>query len=454
MATTKIWSIRGDVGHVLRYVQDENKTEPGRQPDTLDAVLSYVGRGDKTDAQQFVTGINCTPDVARTEMMAVKRHFSKTDGIVAFHGYQSFAPGEVTPELAHEIGVQLANELWGAKYQVVVATHLDKEHHIHNHFALNSVSFVDSKKFHSDAKFLHRLQETSDRLCREHGLSVIENPRRGGTRHHAEYAAQKKGQPTWRSLIQSDIDRAIAASMTEQQFFHTLKAMGYEYRIGQDISVRPPGKERFFRLERNLGADYSLPQIRRRLGKNPPQVKTTVLQVIPVRRHYKLQGKYPRKKKSRLRRLYYYYCYRLGVFKKQPQSTAKMHFLLREDLRNLDKYTQEIKLLHTHRIDTDVQLSAFQEEKQQTLDSLVQQRKQLRNQLRRTTDEAKAETIKQHISELTKAITATRREVKLCSDIQERSIQMTEKLKIIHQDGRDNTKRKEENSRGYQWSGR
>lgn len=454
MATTKIWSIRGDVGHVLRYVQDENKTEPGRQPDTLDAVLSYVGRGDKTNAQQFVSGINCAPDVARTEMMAVKRHFSKTDGIVAFHGYQSFAPGEVTPELAHEIGVQLANELWGTTYQVVIATHLDKEHHIHNHFALNSVSFVDGKKFHSDAKFLHRLQETSDRLCREHGLSVIETPKRGGTRHYAEYAAQKKGQPTWRSLIQSDVDRAIAASMTEQQFFNAMKSMGYEYKLGQDISVRPPGKERFFRLERNLGSNYSLHQIRHRLGKNPPQVKATVPQTIPVRRHYKLRGKYPKKRKSSLRRLYYYYCYRLGVFKKHPQSTAKMHFLLREDLRNLDKYTQEIKLLHTYRIDTDVQLSAFQAEKQRTLDSLVQQRKHLRNQLRRTTDEAKAETVKQNISELTRAITATRREVKLCSDIQERSIQMTEKLKIIRQEERDNTKRKEENNRGYQWSGR
>lgn len=454
MATTKIWSIRGDVGHVLRYVQDENKTEPGRQPDILDAVLSYVGRGDKTDTQQFVSGINCAPDVARTEMMAVKRHFSKTDGIVAFHGYQSFAPGEVTPALAHEIGVQLANELWGAKYQVVVATHLDKEHHIHNHFALNSVSFVDGKKFHSDAKFLHRLQETSDRLCREHGLSVIENPKRGGTRHHAEYAAEKKGQPTWRSLIQSDIDRAITASMTEQQFFIALKSMGYEYKIGQDISVRPPGKERFFRLERNLGADYSIAQIRRCLGKNPPQARSTVPQVMPVRRHYKLRGKYPKKRTSSLRRLYYYYCYRLGVFKKYPQSTAKMHFLLREDLRNLDKYTQEIKLLHTYRIDTDVQLSAFQEEKQQTLESLMDQRNKLRNLLRRTTDEARAETVRQNVSELTSAIAIARREVKLCSDIQERSIQMAEKLKIIHRDERENTKRKEENSRGYQWSGR
>lgn len=275
---------------------------------------------------------------------------------------------------------------------------------------------------------------------------MIENPKRGGTRHYAEYAAQKKSQPTWRSLIQSDIDRAIAVSQTEQQFFLALKSMGYEYKLGQDISVRPPGKERFFRLERNLGSNYSLHQIRHRLGKNPPQVKATVPQTSPVRRHYKLRGKYPKKRTSSLRRLYYYYCYRLGVFKKHPQSTAKMHFLLREDLHNLDKYTREIKLLHTYRIDTDVQLSAFQEEKQQTLESLMDQRNKLRNQLRRTTDEIQIEAIKQNISEFTKAINVARREVRLCRDIQQRSVQMTDKLKIIQQDERDNTKRKEENN--------
>ncbi len=454
MATTKIWSIRGDVGHVLRYVQDENKTEPGRQPDTLDAVLSYVGRGDKTDAQQFVSGINCAPDCAKLEMMAVKRHFAKTDGRIAYHAYQSFATGEVTPEQAHEIGLQLANELWGDRFQVVVATHLDKASHIHNHFVLNSVSFLDGKRFHSDAKFLHRMQDVSDRLCQEHGLSVIENPKRGSTRHHAEYAAEKKGVPTWRSLIQSDIDQAITASMTEQQFFHAPKSMGYEIKLGQDITVRPPGKERFFRLQRNLGPEYSLPQIRLRLGRNLPRKQTDIPQKLPVRRHYRLKGTLSRKRTTSFRRLYYYYCYRLGVFKKHPQSTSKMHFLLREDLRNLDKYTQEIKLLHTYRIDTDVQLSAFQEKKQETLDRLMYQRKHLRNQLRRTTDEIQIEAIKQNISELTKAISEARREVKLCSGIQERSIQMAEKLKIIHQDERENTSRKEENSRGYQWSGR
>lgn len=429
MATTKIWPIKGDVGHVLRYVQNE----------------------DKTDDRQFVSGINCAPDMARQEMNAVKRQFGKTGGRVAYHAYQSFAPGEVTPEQAHQIGVQLANELWGERFQVVIATHLDREH-LHSHFVINSVSFVNGKRFHSNARFLRRMREISDRLCREYGLSVIEHPKQGGTLHHAEINAAKQGHPTWRSLIQSDIDRVIAASQTERQFFDALAAMHYAYKIGKDISVRPPGKKRFFRLQRNLGDAYSLPEIRGRLGRNPPQRRQTLALPLSVKKHYRLRGKLPQRQRSHLRRMYLYYCYRLGVFQKHPQSTAKMHFLLREDLRNLDKYTQEIKLLHTYRLDTDVQLSAFQGQKQQQMEGLIRQRQALRNKLRRTTEPIQIESLKGEISNLSKQISAIRREVRLCNDIQQRSIQMAEKLKIIHRD--EQMQRREELQHGHQRAGR
>ena len=250
MATTKIWPTKGHLASVLKYIVNEQKT----------------------DAKTYVSGLNCFPDTAAAEMNAVKKHFGKTGGRVAYHAYQSFAPGEVTPAQAHQIGVQLANELWGERFQVVIATHLDRGH-LHNHFVLNSVSFGDGKRFHPDAAFLHRLRDVSDRLCREYGLSIIEHPQQGATRHHGEIAAEKRGAPTWRSLIQSDIDHAIAVSQTEQQFFHALKAMGYAYKTGQDLSVRPPGKERFFRLKRNLGEQYSMSEIRKRLGRSLPAKK-------------------------------------------------------------------------------------------------------------------------------------------------------------------------------------
>ena len=456
MATTKIWPIKRQLGYVLNYIKNEEKTEPANQTDSLGSVLDYVGKGEKTDAQRFVTGINCAPDTAWEDMTAEKRRFGKTDGTMAFHAYQSFAPGEVTPEQAHQIGVQLANELWGNRFQVVVATHLDKETHIHNHFVVNSVSFVDGRRFHSDAKFLHRMREVSDRLCRENSLSVVQNPKQGKTKHYAEYKAEQEGRPTWRTTIKADIDRALAASMTDRQFFDTLRRMGYDYKIGQDISVRPPGKERYFRLARNLGDDYTLENIRRRLGLTIPQKRQTPPQnespPLPVRRHYRLKGTLPKRKKSHLRRMYLYYCYRLGVFKKHPQSPARMHFLLREDLKNLNKYTEEIKLLHTYHIDTDVQLLSFQTERKENMDALIGQREKLPNRLRPMTDEPQAEAIRQEVHAMTKEIGIIRREVKLCDDIISRLSEIARKLEIIRQE--ESERRKEEMQYGYQRTGR
>lgn len=425
MATTKIWPTKGHLASVLKYIVNEQKT----------------------DAKTYVSGLNCFPDTAAAEMNAVKKHFGKTGGRVAYHAYQSFAPGEVTPAQAHQIGVQLANELWGGRFQVVVATHLDRGH-LHNHFVLNSVSFLDGKHFHSDAAFLHRLRDVSDRLCREYGLSVIEHPQQGATRHHGEIAAEKRGAPTWRSLIQSDIDHAIAVSQTEQQFFHALKAMGYAYKTGQDLSVRPPGKERFFRLKRNLGEQYSIPEIRKRLGRSLPAKKQTVTTV--PRKHYRLRGTLPKHNKPHLRRLYLYYCYRLGVFQKHPQSSRKMHFLLREDLHHLNNYTQEIRLLHTYHLDTDVQLSAFLKRREGEIKVLTRQRNRLYTQRHRETKPEKAAAIQLEIDRLTSEMKPLRREVRLCKQIQTRSIHMTETLEKIQTTTQD----KEVQPHGYQRTGR
>ena len=452
MATTKIWRIKRQLGYVLRYAANEEKTEVGGQYDPLNSALGYVTQEGKTEKNRLVTGINCTPDTAQETMTATKQKYGKMDGTIAFHAYQSFAPGEVTPEQAHQIGIQLATELWGDRFEVLVATHVDKISHIHTHFVINSVSFVDGSRFHSDAKFLHRMRSVSDRICAERGLSVGQNPQPGRTKHYAEYSAEKAGKPTWRGTIKVDIDKAIAESYTDRQFFDALRRMGYEYKIGQDISVRPPGKERFFRLARNLGDDYTLENIRHRLGKTRLVDKPIIPQARPVKRHYCLRGSLPKSRKSHLRRMYLYYCYRLGVFKKHPQSPARMHFLLREDLKDLDKYTREIRLLHTYRIDTDVQLLSFQEEKQQELDRLSEQRRILRNKLRSMKDPAETETTKKQIEQLTNTIARMRKEIRLCDDIYTRSAEIARKLEIVHKDEAEH--RKEELQHGYQRTSR
>lgn len=182
MATTAIWKVKGSLGRVVDYAANPDKTIfTAEEMQGLRDVMDYMTQDYKTEEQRYVSGVNCIPEIARDEMMMVKRQFGKEGGIVAFHGYQSFAPGEVTPEQAHAIGVELARRLWGDKFQVVVATHLDREH-IHNHFVLNSVSFVDGKKF-NDCKATYALmRRTSDKLCRGHGLIRYRSP--GAGPHH------------------------------------------------------------------------------------------------------------------------------------------------------------------------------------------------------------------------------------------------------------------------------
>ena len=152
MAVTSIWRVKGWLGKVVIYIENPEKTTnpeyyqsdaiTDRQYQGLEDVISYAVNSDKTQQatedtdimERYVSGVNCNPSTAREEMLAVKKHFGKEDGTIAYHGYQSFAPGEATPELAHKIGVELAQRLWGERYQVVVATHLDKSNHLHNHF--------------------------------------------------------------------------------------------------------------------------------------------------------------------------------------------------------------------------------------------------------------------------------------------------------------------------------
>ena len=175
-------------------------------------------------------------------------------------------------EMAHEIGLKLAKALWGEKYQVLVATHLDKSNHLHNHFVVNTVSFIDGIKYHRTEKDYYDMQRESDRLCREYGLSVIEHPQRGKSKHYGEWRAEQEGRPTYLSLIKADVDAAIRQSMTERQFFYHLRQMGYDIKVGKDITVRAPGRDSGRKLMRNLGEAYSLENIRRRiLAQRRPQ---------------------------------------------------------------------------------------------------------------------------------------------------------------------------------------
>ena len=450
MAVTSIWRVNGWLGKVVVYVENpdkttnpefyENRDMPERDCQDLDEVISYAVSSHKTqqvneeldNLERFVSGINCNPSTAREEMMAVKKRFGKEDGTIAYHGYQSF-------------GVELARRLWGERYQVVVATHLDKANHLHNHFVLNTVSFVDGKKYFRSAKDYHDLQATSDALCREYGLSVIEHPQPGKGKHYGEWRAEQEQRPTWRGIVRSDVDEVIRQSMTEQQFFENLHRKGYEVKVGKDISVRPPGKERFVRLARNFGEGYTLDGIRRRILEQSRAVRP-LPEPAPKRKHYRVSGNWQtRKKVTGFRALYFHYCYLLGVFPQQKkQNRKRLHFLLREDLIKLDAITQEARLLAEHRIDTAQQLSSYQGELESRIAAVSDERKQLYRKQRTVavkSDEAASAEVSAAIAMLSRELSQLRREVKLCSDIAARSGILPERIQKVRED--ENHQRKE-----------
>ena len=173
MATTSLWHIEGRLKDLIDYVENPEKTT-AKTPKLQDLynVFSYVQRPEATQKGEYVTALNCLKETALRQMILTKKRYGKTDGYIAWHGYQSFRPEEVTPQLAHEIGVKLAKEMWGDRFEIIVTTHLDKEH-IHCHFCFNSVSFRDGGKYNYSKAERKRMMEISDRLCREYGLSVM-----------------------------------------------------------------------------------------------------------------------------------------------------------------------------------------------------------------------------------------------------------------------------------------
>ncbi len=475
MAVTSIWSVKGWLGKVVIYVENPDKTMnpeaaklPGleeRDAQGLSDVIAYAVSEEKTrqeerkkhdnDAevisdekekimQQYVSGVNCTPATARSEMMAVKRRYGKDGGIMAFHGYQSFAPGECTPAMAHEIGVRMAEELWGSRFQILVATHLDKAHHLHNHFVVNSVSFADGKRYHRTNQDYRDMRSVSDRLCREYSLSVIESPKQGKAKHYAEWKAEGEGKPTYRSMVKSDVDKAIARARTERQFFHYLKEMGYSIKFGKDITVCPQGRERGLKLARNFGEGYAIDSIRRRIltqDMEKPRARQPEIRTRTI----KVQGNLRQTRKvGGLRGLYLRYCYELGILPKNrpPISPEQVPMLFWEDLRKLDTVSKETRLLCRCHIDTAEQLFSLRESLQKQMEELSGKRKHLRCKARSIKNEEKLSEAKEEISSLTEQIGELRKEVRLCDGIAARSGVVKEKLgkarqeKIKEKEGR------------------
>lgn len=440
MAVCEIWDVRGRLDHPIDYAENPEKTaNPKYTEADLQAmvdVMEYATNKDKTEQRYFVTGVNCDPTTARDEMMITKAQWNDESEIVCYHGFQSFKHGEVTPEQAHEVGVKLAQKMWGDRFQVIVATHLNTDC-LHNHFVVNSVSFTDGRHYHDNKANLRLLRQRSDELCREYALSVIEHPN-GKKKPYALYQAEKSGMPTRDNVTRQAVDEAISKSFTLKDFDRIMAEMGYRVSFDPNRkywTVIGKGWKRPKRLYK-LGEEYTNERIMERITENSYAVKfsrfTEQQRTVKV---FRFKGSLTGAKKiGGLRGLYLHYCYKLGILpKNKKQNYARLHYLLKDDLMKMEAITQETRLLCRNRIDTVEQLLSYKGSLETEKTDLLQKRKELYSISRKTGGEEK-EAIRSQLSDLSKRLSVIRKEVRLCESIEARNAALKEKLSTIRAD--------------------
>ena len=409
MATTKIWDVKSHLSQLIAYVANVEKTIEKFDDETLKALITYGIDDLKTEERKLVTPINCTVDNAPTEMARLNSMSKSKSDTVAYHAYQSFARGEVDAETAHQIGIKLANELWGDKdFLVVVATHVNTGT-IHTHFAIGATS-RDFVRYNDCTTTYLKMREVSDRLCLEYGLSVIKNPQRGKSRHIGEIKAEQEGRLTKRAIIRRDMDIAIKHSLRIQEFYNLFQSLGYtlEWR-GQYLRIRPDNSTKFFRMDK-LGEGYTYEDVQQRIKDN--LLNRRIIPFAPYK---------PKEKPKGLVALYIHYCYLLGELPKQKPNNREAYAVIKEDVRRARMYNEEAKLLGKYNINTAEELSLFTEELSNKFKELAYKRAKLRNKLRRMHDTETMQPIKDEISQLSLQMAELRKQMRLCEDIAVRS---------------------------------
>ena len=429
MAYTSVIPVRR-LDRAVKYVMNKEKTTAVSLQDALD----YAANRDKTEQSCFESSYACTLETAFADMRQTKERWHKSGGVQGYHLMQSFAAGEVTPELAHQIAKELADRVLGGRYEYVIGTHLNTGH-IHSHIVWNSVSCVDGKKYRSNYKsYVTEIRAVSDELCRKYKLSVIDTENSNHVaKPYAEWLAEKNGHPTWRTAIRQDVDEAIQQSLTWRQFLTALERKGYEINLTRKYPIlRPPGKERFVRFK-TLGKRYTPEAIQTRILY--PRSYCPYVENPPAIQHSRLHsGKKPRRKLTGLRALYYRYLYELGALPRKPRRPS---YAVRQDAYKLDQRIRQMEFLSKNNIDTLEQLETHRQALQTEIGQLQTKLKQLPK-----TDDVQS----QHKSVST-ALKQLRQEERLCRKIAEQSLEVQEHLTEARRDRAEQQQRKQEHER-------
>ena len=397
--------------NAVSYVLDESKTSRRRNENSLREEIAKALNEDKSERDLFQSAVGCTCETAFADMCGVKRMWHKEDGVQGFHLVQSFAPGEISPELAHRIGVEFAEKLLKGDFQVVITTHLNTNC-IHNHLVWNSVSLKDGRKYHSNEKtYVTEVRRISDELCRQYGLSVIRTERSDSvSRPYVQWLAEQNGKPTWKTPIQQDLDEAVAESLTWNQFLTVLKDRGYTFRFDRKSPVLiPPGNSWPVKFKA-LGKQYTPQAIRHRIlypkyflpaGKRKTQ-------------SFRIHGK-PSHGVRGLRALYFSYLYKVGALRRKPRYPS---YAVREDIRKLDKRIEQMEFLLKHKIRDRSQLAAVRKNAEDEIAVLVKQRQRL----------YRREPGSPQIAVFTGQIKQLRKTVRICKQIEIHSLEIEQRM--------------------------
>lgn len=496
---------------LLSYIADNDKTS---NEDFLKAVFTHDDDNevDYTNEKEFfVDGIMCNRENAYSRMMNAQKMSKKPVVNLAYHAVQSFKEGadEMSAKQAHEIGMKLAEELWGDQFIVLVATHLNTSHY-HNHFVICSTSPITGKRFNKCDREWRRMTKCSDKLCREYGLHVIENEGNGKSKSktQVEAALEKKGIPTHKELLQFDIDVAIEQASDWNSFLESLKRMGYKIKYNnKSISVIAEGWGRAIRIyysaenTGSLGSNYTKENILKRIEEsvqkreaeqskenrqdkqyiykvesdtedcekvkeqeqkttpkprgtfsdNPKDFTVDLNAPLPTMPKYKFKGKINEvvpTGAAGLKITYYRLSYKMCIIPKPYKKNQKkrMSLYMRSELNKLHRYIDEVAFLADTGIKTMAQLNNYKDFAVSQMTELEGERQMLRNKLRRCTNEPLTRNIRAEISNLTSQISVLRKRINMCNHISEN----TENIRYkVNEDSRieEQQLRKNENNK-------
>ena len=438
MATTKIWAIKDSISRVIDYAKNPKKTTLT----DLKQVLIYAENKEKTitnDEEKtiFVTGVNCNTETAYEEMMMTEKRFDKCKQNVAYHAYQSFKRGEITPDLAHKIGVELAEKMF-PEHQVLVATHLNTGTY-HNHFVICSVNMITGKKFNCNKGAYYKFRGISDELCEKYNLTVIKNPK-GKTARNL-YFAEKRGEPTKYNLMRQAIDETIKECINYGQFKKIMFKKGYIINDNYNLkypTIRSVNDKKAVRMYR-LGENYTPKYINQKVNNNPYHYQQKYMAIFHPKKKkvykkvkYKGSFEFISVVSLTLELIFLTLFYLMGYRKVETgRPTYKpLSPEMKEAKRQLERYSNQVRLVCREKLETIDGVKEYISKVTDEIKEKADERQRYRNKLRNCKDDVLIKEYKGKICECSDFLIKQRFNLKVANQIIEDVSKIKETIRI------------------------